>query len=705
MDLRQLIHVFAERAWIILSVFVLVTLLVVGYVQRLPRIFAATATLQVEQQEQKILKFERVIQEDLRSTETLRTILQTLKTRALMERVAETTKVGENPKFGGSQKLSPNQAAAWLGGIVSARLRAGTRLIDVTVEHTDPEVAALLANAVTRDFIRLGFEQDTSASDLAAENLKREADRMKAKLHESELALQNYMAASKSVSLQERLDIVVPKLKELSSKVNEGRYTVIRQEGENARLKEAGTNIAALLAVGLVANDPTVVGLQLNLSKLESEFATLRQRYRSEHPKYLQMAFQVAELKAALVEVVIRAKQSAEAAHAALLASQEKLEAALKDQEQAALELNKQAIQYGVLEREVAGDRTMYEAVLSRLKEMSLTKDLANYKVRIVETALQPNYAIKPQKTKLVMAGMILGLLAGLGLAFLVNSLDNTFKTVDQVEEMTGQPVIATIPQVRGLDELESKLVVEETSNSGEAEAFRSLRAALSMLGRSEDRRVFLFTSALPQEGKTFCSINFALSLAQQGLRTLIIDCDLRRPNVEKSLFGGRQAHPGVTDYLTGKRGLDEVVRNARPNLFYVGTGSHAPNPSELLAQGRFERLLEEAGKVYDRIVVDSAPIQAVSDTLLVLPGVQTVCLTVRSGKTPRKAAMRALQTLKNCDAPLAGVILNVMKRRRGGGYYYNYYDYSYHSAYGADQSEAESNGKQSKDGSKSVTA
>ena len=548
------------------------------------------------------------------------------------------------------------------------------------VEHTNPEVTALVANALIRDFIRLGFDQDSAASDLASEHLQREAARLKPKLHESEMALQNYMAESKSVSLEDRQNIVVPKLKELSTKVNEGKYALIKQEADYLKFKELGTNTMALLSLSAVANDPTVLGLQLNIAKLESEFATLKQRYRAEHPKYLQMETQLTELRNAMTDAVLRVQQFMETAYTSAQASQKALEKALAEQEQAALELNKQAIQYSVLSREVQSDRAMYDAVLSRLKEMSLSKDLASYKVRIVESAFRPTYPIKPEKAKILMRGLMLGLLAGIGLALAINSLDNTFKTVDQAEEILGEPVIATIPEVRNLASAESQLVVEESSHSGEAEAFRNLRAALSMLGRTEDRRVFLFTSAMPQEGKTFCSINFAISLSQQGLRTVVIDCDLRRPNVEKAIFGGRKMHHGVTDYLTGQKTLDEVVKSGgHANFFYIGAGSHAPNPSELLAQGRFAKLIEEAATMFDRVIIDSAPIQAVSDTLLVLQGVQTICLTVRAGKTPRKAAMRALQTLQSSEVRVAGIILNCMKRRRGGSYYYNYYDYSYH--------------------------
>lgn len=679
-DVRQLLNVILDRAWIILSVFVVVGLLTFGYLQRSPRIYAATATLQVEQQEQRILKFERVVQEDLRSLDILRTIVQTLKTRQLLERVAGTNNLATDARFVGLGKL-PTDIPAMLDGMTTVRLRTGTRLIDVTVEHTSVDLAAKLANSIVEQFIRLGYEQEAAVSDVATENLMREAGRLKRKLRDSEIALQRYMEDSRSVSLQAKQDIVIPKLKDLSAKLTETKSARIRQEADYMAVKEAGTNVTGLLALSAVANDPTVTGLQLNISKLESDFATVKQRYRAEHPKYIQITTQLGEIRGSLNEAVLRVQQFLAANFESSKSAEHAFEAAVQEQEQAAMALNKQAIQYSVLSREVESDRSMYDAVLSRVKETSLTKDLASYKVRVVEPAVKPRFAIKPQKTSIMIRGLILGLVAGIGLAFGINSLDSSFKTADQVEEMIGLPVLGALPVVPDLEEAETQIVLDENSSAIHAEAFRSMRASLSMLGRTEERRVFLFTSAMPQEGKTFCSVNFAMSLAQQGLRTLLVDCDLRRPNVEKAMFGTRRSTCGVTDFLAGQKEFSSIVNSTgfSHELFFVGSGSHAPNPSELLAQGQFSQLIAEALKEFDRVVIDSAPLQAVSDTLLILQGVQTVSLTIRLGKTPRKSVMRSLQMLKHAGAPIAGVVLNFLKRQRGGGYYYNYY-YAYGS-------------------------
>jgi succinoglycan biosynthesis transport protein ExoP len=227
------------------------------------------------------------------------------------------------------------------------------------------------------------------------------------------------------------------------------------------------------------------------------------------------------------------------------------------------------------------------------------------------------------------------------------------------------------------------ELFLNHDAKSPAAEAFRTLRTSVTMLGRPEARRTFLFTSAIPQEGKTFCSLNFSLALAQQGLNTVVIDGDLRRPAIEKALAPDSPRRTGVTDYLTGACTLDQIIHETgQKNLHYIPAGTLAPNPAELLAQGNLDNLIEEALLRFDRVVVDSAPVHAVSDTLLMLKKVQTVCLVVRACKTPRKAVGRARELLEKAQAPLAGVILNLQPRRRLSPGYDPYYSYSYDGKY-----------------------
>jgi Mrp family chromosome partitioning ATPase len=326
------------------------------------------------------------------------------------------------------------------------------------------------------------------------------------------------------------------------------------------------------------------------------------------------------------------------------------------------------------------------------------------------------------------MLGLLGGIAAGLAVIFGANALDRSVKTVDQAENTFGLPVLAAIPEVtRGesggqpQDDggappgTSSYRLVAEAPEGPAAEAFRNLRAALSLLGPESERKVFLFTSALPNEGKSFTSANYSLSLAQQGHRVLLIDGDLRRPSLHKIFRevgpGAAAGNPeedqhGIVDYLVGDVTLADALRivSAR-DVDIIGTnspspggtvtatggqlsvlagGRRAPNPAELLSGRSFSELVAEAAAHFDRVVIDSAPVLAVSDTLLMTPYVQTVCMVVRAGRTARNAVQRAVLLLGGTGSSPAGVILNRLPRNRGTDYYYYYASHGYGAGEGS---------------------
>jgi capsular exopolysaccharide synthesis family protein len=260
------------------------------------------------------------------------------------------------------------------------------------------------------------------------------------------------------------------------------------------------------------------------------------------------------------------------------------------------------------------------------------------------------------------------GLAAGLGLSFGLNAIDSSFKTVDKTEKILGVPILGAVPRNAG-----DTAMVFDDSTSAAAEAFRSLRTSLSLMGKADQRKVTLFTSAVPAEGKSFCAINHAISLAQQGLRTLLIDADLRRPSVADTLLGGAITL-GLSDLLAGQAAFGQAIQPAKEeHLFVLPAGSRAPNPAELLSRSDFGALIAEAAKKYDRIVIDTAPVNAVSDTLLLVEHAHSVCLVVRAGSTSRKAVLRACAALTSAGHSPVGAILNWVTSRNGVGYYYHY--------------------------------
>ena len=334
-------------------------------------------------------------------------------------------------------------------------------------------------------------------------------------------------------------------------------------------------------------------------------------------------------------------------------------------------------------------------------------------------------FPVSPRPTKTILLGLLGGLAVGLAFVFGADALDRSIKTVDQAENTLGLPVFAAVPDTTDegpVSRLKRRSkafrssnyrVVVETPESPAAEAFRNLRAALSLLGPEAERKVSLFTSAVPNEGKSFTSANYSLALAQQGYRVLLIDGDLRRPNMHKIFRfpnarnnSDEDSAPGVMDCLVGEADVASAARQIPAGeiqlvdesialtgnilaatggqLFVLAGGRRAPNPAEILAGPFFGQLIAKAATLFDRVVIDSAPILAVSDTLLMMPHVQTVCIVVRAAKTPRPAVRRAITLLAKSGIRPAGLVLNRLRRSRGVGYYYYYASHGYGKEEGA---------------------
>ncbi len=489
----------------------------------------------------------------------------------------------------------------------------------------------------------------------------------------------------------------------------------VRLESELRQIEQVGDNIDALLAIPSIANAPVVTDRRKDAAQLESAVASLAQPYKSKHPKMMTARAALSEAQDALKRAVLAQPAVLRNVLQQARAAETSLGSAASDQEKAAFALNKAAIGYQELARQAETDRALYESVLRQIKETNLTKDVKTTAVSIAEHATMPYQPASPQPMKAVMLGLLGGLAAGLAFVYGADVLDRSLKTVDQTESFLGLPVLAAVPERTTAkkdkteegpsDRATTYRLVAEAPEGPVAESFRNLRASLSLLGPEVERKVFLFTSALPAEGKSFTCANYALALAQQGYRVLLIDGDLRRPNLEK-IFSDRADKraatrpPGVVDYLVGETGLEEAiirvaasevdVAKSRVNAekkFTTATGGQlsilpggrrAPNPAELLSGHSFGELVAEAARLYDRVVIDSAPLLAVSDTLLMTPHVQTVSLVVRAAKTPRNAVLRAISLLATASARPAGVILNRLPHRRGAGYYYYYASHGY---------------------------
>jgi len=644
------------------------------YLVRTPKTYVAQCVVQVSDTKQQVVKVEELSAENVDKLETLKTIERTLGSRPVVERLVRDPALHITPDSLGlparSTPYTESDLAETLMFRIVIDLLRGTRLISVTVQNKDADLAANIANGLVREYRNQLLESRHSASGEAHSFLVQESERLKQKLEKSERALQEYKEQSQSVSLENSQNIIVEKLKELNARVTEASATRVQMEADAQQVKRLHSDKAEdLLTIPRIAEAPEVVEQRKQVADMEATVASLNERYLEKHPKLIQAKSQLAELQTGLDRAIHEAAQRVLAKADTVEESEKQLRDALREQETKALELNKMAIPYNVLAREVESDRTLFESVLTRLKETDVAEGVDPNVVEVVEPALPSHAPSRPRKKLVLAAGVSGGIALGIGLSLAWLMMDTSLKTVDQTEAYTGIPVRAAISKISKPLTPQTSAIVSTDPESVAAEAFRTLRTSLFVA--DGEARSFLFTSAIANDGKTFCALNTAITFAQLGPRTLLIDSDLRLPSVEAALFdGGRE--PGLADVLDGDLPLQNAVRSTKyENLFVLTAGTKAARPAELLARPAMERLLRDALTKYDRVVVDTAPVQAVSDALLLVKFVHSVCVVVSAGITPRKAVAKACERLADAGAKSLGVILNRVPKN--GHYFYHY--------------------------------
>ena len=672
-DLRALFFALRERLWLLVAVAVLGVAAAMIYLARAPKTYAATTTIQVEEERQRLVRAESRGMDDAAAEEAIKTIAQNLESPALMLRLARHPELAEDPAFRAQVEgiTSEMRLQKLLAGKISAKVRPGTRLMDITVEDESPALAQKIAQLVVSEFIGASSETGAKVSQGAHEFLRSEAERLKQTLAKSEQALQLYKETHQAVSLEDKQNIVVERLKELNTRVTTAKAERLKIEADRAQLQNlAGQPPERLLALPSVAGAAEVVEVQRKIGEKEAELATLGRRYKPEHPKYMEAVGALRELKASLDQAIVNAAGLLGTAFEAAKDTEKKLEEALRGQESIALQLSQMAIPYQGLARDVEADRTLYETLVAQLKQTDVAQGVSRYAIRMVSPALLPERPVKPNKQLVLLLGAVGSLTLGLSGVLAAHALDSSCKTVDQAERLLDIPSLAAIPKQAG-DVLAGSVLIENP-HSALAESFRTLRTSLRMVGTGGFGKVVLFASAIPGEGKSFCAINCAVAFAQQGMRTLLIDADLRLPSVERILLKSQEA-PGVSDLLLGRAHLGQAVHLCGiKNLSVLPAGKRVRNLAELFGRSELPAFLQQVSGDFDRIVIDTAPVHAVSDTLLLAPLSGAVCLVVRAGVTPGHAVLRAVEKLRESGARVAGFVLNALPTGHGG-YYYHY--------------------------------
>lgn len=670
-NLSQLANVLLRKAWLLALFGLLGAAGGAYYMQQMPLTFLATTVMEATKPQDVFEKQTQPNDQDV--TVRDEAIAAAFKSRVFLARVVATNNLTKDPDLLPGRDLqntpvTESEAIDALSGMLEVKVRENTPYFEVSIQHSKPQVAQRLADALAEEFIREDIRKRTEGTKMAVEYLLGEANRMKEQLQRSEEALLDYVQENNAASLRDKQDTVVSKLKDLSFQLSAATAARTRLEADNDEIQRRAGESDSLLNIASVAEHPSVKEAKQRITLVETDISKLALRYTDKHWRMIQAKTELADAKAELSDALARIPTMIQASYESAVTTEEKFKQAVADQEKLAMELNKSAITYNVLSGEVETTRALFQSVVTRLKEIQIAKGIENPNVRIFEHAMLPAMPMQPDGKKVLAIAIVAGLALGAGLCLGLDALDSSLRTVEQAEGVVGLPVLGAIPRGSSRDLSDAPLALYRNPASSVAEAFRSLRTSVHLLDRSQGQKVVLLTSANPEEGKTFCAVNYAVAVAQQGLRTLLIDADLRMPKIDKMMLPGGP-HRGLTDYLASDGTSEAMVYTTEiPNLFVLPAGSPVRNPAELLSSELLGEVIKTCRREFGCVVVDSAPVLPVSDSMLLVEHADATCLVARAETTPRNDVLRAARMLEQSGAGLAGLILNRLPRPRSVG-------------------------------------
>ena len=665
---------------------------------RIPDTYEARSTILVEASARQLVSFENRGGDYALNQTTLNTLVESIRNLAVTDRVVRTNNLTHDIRFTGSAlPITPSAAAQRLAAVVVARLRPTTRLIDISVRSTNAEIASILARSLAQEFIADREERANTSTRTGATALGEEAKGLAEKVRIAEKKSQEFREENQILSLRSRSDSISQTLGRLNSDLEKARNDLELVDTDRKLLVQAGNDMEQLLLLKSIATDSAVIQMRQQVIAQELVIAGYTNRYKPAHPKRILAEKLLTDQRATLLELALQAGQNL-AVRATAIQTQIKRDAA----ELARTELELKRItgltgEYTALEREVETDTAMLSGILKRVKELDVTTRIESVPMSIAETTLGPGYLVGPQRTSTIVKSVLLGLTLGVGFIYLLQKIDSSLRTVDEVEERLSLPVLGAIPLHRKskLDAAGNpakNMVTLDDPTSMTAEGFRSLRTQVMQLGRGDDIKVQLFTSAVPGEGKSYCAANHAATLAKAGHRVVLMDLDLRRPTVGK-LMGMDEDSTGVSSFLLGQKSFTEIQHLTDvKGLTVIPAGPRIPNPAEQLTRPYLTDLLNLASAQFEYVVIDSAPVNSVSDTLSFINQAQVVLMVIRAGNTAEPVIRRGLLELRRAGNPARGIVLNQVPHRSGrGNYYYYFSDDGYYSE------DAEPKGKKRK--------
>ena len=711
--LLDYIIILRKHQWLILTFLLTVVTVVTIASFKMKPVYLAAARVEVDKESQSNTPFPDSNSYDAFADmeNYLETQSKILQSETLALQTIKSLDLTRYPEFGGGPSATawshsgpapqrPAILGAFLGRLTVKRV-PNSRLIEVTFEAEDPQLAAQIVNTHLHNFVEQNFRSKYDATMQASNWLSSELEELRIKVEKSENARIAYQRANQTWQIDEKQDITTAKMADLSKAVTEAQTDVAQKEALY-RMAVSG-NVDALPAAH---GSEVLTELLKRKSDIDELYAEALSQYGPNFPKVLRIAAQQKEVNDNLDRARKTLIESVQQEFNTARSHVELLQETLDKQRAEANDQAEKLIQYHILQHDAESNRLLYDGLLQKLKEATITVGLRSDNIRVVDPALAPGGPSRPQKARNILLAFLIGLIGGVGLALFREYLDNTVKSPDDIEALTGLPSLAVVPAMPGLNAHQGRLSRKAgegtpASSAGRiellsyaqpksqiSEAFRALRTSLLLSQAEHPPQVILVTSALPREGKTTAAVNLAVTLAQLGDRTLLMDSDLRKPGIRRALNLTLGKDVGLSSYLAGVSSLDEatIQHPTITNLSALTTGPVPPSPADLLSSHRMREAIAELRRRFKFIVIDSPPVMAATDAVILSALTDGVLLVVRSGETPKEAFTRTRDLLAAVKCRLLGVVLNAVDSSAPDYYYsYRYYPYAYGYGYGED--------------------
>jgi exopolysaccharide transport family protein len=715
--LREYLRILIKRKFVALSCVVVIFLLVLIATLRMTPIYDAAGSIAINKLDPSFINFkDSASASDYYDPADLDTEVKILKSDLLALQVIKQLNLDRRVEFGGKGDMpSPNalgittdelqinssRVTNLLGafkGNLKVTLQPNTRIIEIHYTSPNKELAATIVNTLVNTYIEQNFKTKFESTMQASDWLSKQLVDLQMKVETSQQKLVKYQKEHSILGIDEKQNIITEKLDELNKELTAAESDRMQRESLYRLTRSGDPDVIATATAtggteGNASSGSTLLDkLRSQEADLKIQVAELSTQFGPSYPKVAQLNNQLKEIDVQIQSEIRKIAGKVRNQYLAAVQRESMLHDAMEKQKQEANKLNESAIEYSLLKRDVETNRQLYEGLLEKLKEAGVTAGLRSNNVKIVDAARVPQAPSEPNIPRNLAFALLLGLTSGVGLAFLLENLDNTVRTPEQAQMISALPALGMIPLgskrpnedgSRRLAVAASKeaveLVTQSRPQSQMAESYRALRTSLLLSSSGAPPKVILVTSAMPQEGKTTTSINCAIVLAQKGTRVLLVDADLRRPGVHKALGMGPRS--GLSNVLTGSADVQQTITRSQvvPSLFVLPAGTPPPNPAELLASANMRDLIESLKRDYDHIVIDTPPTLSVTDAVVLSTRSDAVVLVIRSGKTTKQALRRARELLVRVNAKITGVLLNAVDLSSPDYYYY----YEYQGKYG----------------------